>query len=170
MIERDDAAVEIGQKRVADILDGALKRGKLTEDARRDAQNRFAASTDYAVLSDVGLVVEAVFEDMGVKREVFAVLDNAVPQDAIIASNTSYLDVSALARLTKRPERVIGLHFFSPAHVMKLLEVIIPETASDIAVATGLAFGKRLGKISVPSGVCDGFIGNRIYVGLSSRS
>jgi len=162
MIERDQDALKNGSTRVRDILQGAAKRGKLTRTALTETNERLTASTDYAALSDAQVVIEAVFEDMDIKRAVFAQLDSHTKPDAVLASNTSYLDITALAAGTKHPERVIGLHFFSPAHVMKLLEVIVPESADPTAIATGLALGKALGKIAVPSGVCDGFIGNRI--------
>lgn len=162
MIERDDSTATLGADRVTTILDGAVRRGKMTADHRAAAMNTFTVETDYAALTDADLVIEAVFEDMDVKAQVFAALDAVVGTDTVLASNTSYLDVEGLAAQTKNPERVIGLHFFSPAHVMKLLEVIIPTSAAPQAIATGLALGKKLHKITVPSGVCDGFIGNRI--------
>jgi 3-hydroxyacyl-CoA dehydrogenase len=119
-------------------------------------------TTDYAALAPCGLVIEAVFEDMAVKREVFSALDHVVTEDAVLATNTSYLDVAALAAGTKRPERVIGLHFFSPAHVMKLLEVVRTPLTGERAMATAGTVAKRLRKVPVVAGVCDGFIGNRI--------
>jgi len=160
MVERDDSAAALGHERVAGILAGAEQRGKLASAAVVLAD--FETSTAFAALGNADLVIEAVFEDMVAKAEVFAALDAVLRPDAIIASNTSYLDVTVLAAATAHPERMIGLHFFSPAHVMKLLEVILPDTANARAVATGMALGKRLGKIAVPAGVCDGFIGNRI--------
>ena len=162
MIEQDQDAADAGAARIASILDGAEKRGKLDKNERAQTQMRFATSTSYADLAQADLVIEAVFEDMDAKRAVFAELDQATRPDTILASNTSYLDINLLAAPTARPERVIGLHFFSPAHVMKLLEVITPKAASPTAIATGLTLAKRLGKIAVPAGVCDGFIGNRI--------
>ena len=107
-------------------------------------------------------MIEAVFEDMEVKRAVFAELDRATRPGAILATNTSYLDVNAIAAAVRDPGRVVGLHFFSPAHVMKLLEVIRTDSVRDDVLATALAFARDLGKIPVPAGVCDGFIGNRI--------
>jgi 3-hydroxyacyl-CoA dehydrogenase len=108
------------------------------------------------------MVIEAVFEEMDVKKTVFAKLDAVCKPGAVLASNTSYLDVNEIAAVTSRPADVLGLHFFSPAHVMKLLEVVVPDAAAPDVVATGFALGKRLGKIAVRAGVCDGFIGNRI--------
>lgn len=162
MIERDDAALDAGQARVAAILDDSHKRGILNDAARAAAGAAFSGATDYSALAGADLVVEAVFEDMDVKKEVFARLDAVVRPDAVLASNTSYLDLDELAATTRDPSRVIGLHFFSPAHVMKLLELVVTRAASPEVLATGLDLGKRLGKITVPAGVCDGFIGNRV--------
>jgi 3-hydroxyacyl-CoA dehydrogenase len=122
----------------------------------------FSGDFVYDVLENVDLVIEAVFEDMNVKKQVFVELDRVTKPEAVLATNTSYLDVNEIAAGVKNPSRVIGLHFFSPAHVMKLLEIIRPDALADDVLATGFALGKMLGKISVPAGVCDGFIGNRI--------
>ncbi|WP_306120351.1 MULTISPECIES: 3-hydroxyacyl-CoA dehydrogenase NAD-binding domain-containing protein [unclassified Roseitalea] len=162
LIERDDAALEAGRERVGKLLDGAERRG-LIDTARRAAIDAsLAGATDYDALASADLVIEAVFEDMAVKTEVFERLDRATRPDAVLATNTSYLDVGAMAEVVADPGRVLGLHFFSPAHVMKLLEVVHPPKVADDVLATGFAFGKRLRKICVPAGVCDGFIGNRI--------
>jgi len=163
LAERDAAAAEAARGRVAAILADSVARGKLTADAR-DAllADRFAAVAGFAALAAADLVVEAVFEDMAAKQAVFAELDRIARPGAVIATNTSYLDVAAIAAATGRPGDVIGLHFFSPAHVMKLVEIVVPEGAADDAVATGLALARRLGKIAVRAGVCDGFIGNRV--------
>jgi len=163
LIETGDEQAKAAKSRIAGNLVGALKRGKITQD-QHDAllDDTLSVATEYASLSDVDLVVEAVFEDMAVKREVFGKLDAVCKAGCILATNTSYLDVNEIAAVTSRPADVIGLHFFSPAHVMKLLEVVVAdETALDV-VATGFALGKMLGKISVRAGVCDGFIGNRV--------
>ncbi|WP_322896231.1 MULTISPECIES: 3-hydroxyacyl-CoA dehydrogenase family protein [unclassified Yoonia] len=121
-----------------------------------------STGTDYHALADHPLVIEAVFEDMAVKQAVFAQLDAVMPADAVLASNTSYLDVNALAAMTRDPSRILGLHFFAPAHVMKLLEVVRADQTGPRALATGAALAKLLGKVAVVAGVCDGFIGNRI--------
>jgi 3-hydroxyacyl-CoA dehydrogenase len=113
-------------------------------------------------LNPVDLAIEAVYEDMDAKHAVFAELDRVTRPACILASNTSYLDINAIADATGDPSRVIGLHFFSPAHIMKLLELIVTDKANPEALATGRALGKTLGKVTVPAGVCDGFIGNRI--------
>lgn len=163
MLEMTAEAGEAARGRIGGNLAGALKRGKISQ-VQHDAimDKALQVSTDYAALSDVDLVIEAVFEDMAVKKQVFTKLDEVCKPGAILASNTSYLDVNEIAACTKRPEDVIGLHFFSPAHVMKLLEVVVPDKTAIDVVATGFALGKRLNKISVRAGVCDGFIGNRI--------
>jgi len=162
MIERDAEAAATGRSRVLATLDGSLKRGLISAEKRQAMEAAFAASASYADLSDADLIIEAVFEDMDVKKAVFAELDKVAREDAILASNTSYLDVGEIAGSTKDPSRVIGLHFFSPAHIMKLLEVIHHPAAADDVLATGFALGKTMRKITVPAGVCDGFIANRI--------
>ncbi len=163
LLEMTGDAGEAARGRITGNLAGALKRGKISAEQHETILSKaLQVSTDYASLSDADLVIEAVFEDMSVKKQVFTKLDEVCKAGAILASNTSYLDVTEIAACTKRPQDVIGLHFFSPAHVMKLLEVVVPdETAIDV-VATGFALGKKLNKISVRAGVCDGFIGNRI--------
>ena len=162
MIERDGDAAAAGHERVTKTLKGSLSRGLISEQQYGAIQNRFVASDDYSRLSDVDLVVEAVFEDMGIKKQVFEQLEKVCRDDAILASNTSYLDVNELAASTANPSRVLGLHFFSPAHIMKLVEVIKTDTVSPEVLATGFALAKILRKTPVLSGVCDGFIGNRI--------
>ena len=162
LIEMKDEAAKAAHERISGNLQGALKRGKIDQ-GKFDhlTGDALTVSTEYA-LSDVDLVVEAVFEDMDVKKQVFGRLDAVCKPGCVLASNTSYLDVNEIAASTKRPEDVIGLHFFSPAHVMKLLEVVVADKTAKDVVATGFALGKALGKISVRAGVCDGFIGNRI--------
>ncbi|MGH1414977.1 MAG: 3-hydroxyacyl-CoA dehydrogenase NAD-binding domain-containing protein [Pelagimonas sp.] len=163
LIEMTDAGAAAAKDRIAGNLSGALKRGKIDQ-AKHDAilNEALRCATDYEALSQTDLIIEAVFEDMDIKKQVFAKLDQVAKPGAILASNTSYLDLDEIAASTSRPADVIGLHFFSPAHVMKLLEVVVgAQTAPDV-VATGFALGKRLGKTSVRSGVCDGFIGNRM--------
>ncbi len=163
LIERDDAAAEKAAATIAGNLDGAVKRGKLSEGQRNAIlQSTFRTATDYAALQGTDLVIEAVFEDMDVKKRVFAELDRVMKPGAVLATNTSYLDVNEIARSTSRPADVIGLHFFSPAHVMKLLEVVVAEDTSNDVTATAFALAKAMGKTAVRAGVCDGFIGNRI--------
>ncbi|MEM5502722.1 3-hydroxyacyl-CoA dehydrogenase NAD-binding domain-containing protein [Ahrensia kielensis] len=162
LIERDTTSLEKGVDRIIAILHASMKRG-LIDPARYDAlTGNLSSSTDYINIADADFIIEAVFEDMNVKKDVFAKLDAVVKPEAILASNTSYLDMNALAAATAHPERVIGLHFFSPAHIMKLVEVIHTDHVSDDVLATSMALAKKLRKLAVPAGVCDGFIGNRI--------
>ncbi len=162
-IERDQAALDAGRERIDAALVGAVKRGKMTQEHKDALMNRsWSGSTDYAALADVDLVIEAVFENMDVKKSVFAELDKYCKAGAILASNTSYLDVDEIAASISRPKDVLGLHFFSPAHVMKLLEVVVAKESANDVVATAFALAKKLRKVAVRAGVCDGFIGNRI--------
>ncbi|RVT83313.1 3-hydroxyacyl-CoA dehydrogenase [Rhodobacteraceae bacterium CCMM004] len=162
LLERDESSLVAGCGRVEVILDGAMDRGKLDQKGHARAMARLSCATQIGALTEADLVIEAVFEDMGVKRDVFAALDEVMPKGTVLATNTSYLDVGRIAEATADPARVIGLHFFSPAHVMKLVEVVVPPRAAPKAIAAGLALAKRLGKTAVPTGVCDGFIGNRV--------
>ncbi len=163
LIERDGEAAEAAAASVGKTLEGSVRRGKISAAARDEIlMDRFRALSDYDALARADLVIEAVFESMEVKQEVFARLDTVCRPGAVLATNTSYLDVGAIAATTSRPGDVIGLHFFSPAHVMKLVEVVVPEGADPQAVATGFALAAKMRKIAVRSGVCDGFIGNRI--------
>ncbi|QRZ14572.1 enoyl-CoA hydratase/isomerase family protein (plasmid) [Paracoccus methylovorus] len=162
LIERDDNAVAQGIANLRGIFDGAVKRGKLTPAQAADRLAGVAATTDYAVLADVDLVIEAVFEEIGVKRAVFDQLGRVCRPDAVLATNTSYLDPRTIAEGVPHPERFIGLHFFSPANVMKLLEIVPAPQTSERTLATGFALARLLKKIPVRSGICEGFIGNRI--------
>lgn len=162
IIERNDEACANGRATVEKHLSGSVKRGLITQDRFDQLLAAFSTSTDYAALRNADLVVEAVFEDMNVKHDVFGKLSLHCKADAVLASNTSYLDINEIAAKCVNPGRVIGLHFFSPAHIMKLLEVVHTDKANAKSLATAFAFGRALGKIAVPCGVCDGFIGNRI--------
>lgn len=163
LVERDADSAERARGLVEKLLNDGVRRGKMSE-ARRDAllADAFAAVTDYEALATADLVIEAVFEDMAIKKEVFARLDAVCRAGAILATNTSYLDVDEIAASTSRPADVIGFHFFSPAHVMRLLEVVVGEKTSADVVVTGFALARKLKKIAVRAGVCDGFIGNRL--------
>jgi len=160
--ESSAEALERGRARMAELLDGASRSGRLSADKRAGLESALAFTLDYAEFVNCGLVIEAVFEDMAVKREVFAKLDAAVPPECLLASNTSYLDLDAVAAATRNPSRFLGLHFFSPAHVMRLLEVVRGARTSPETLAASVALGRRLGKIPVVTGVCEGFCGNRI--------
>ncbi|MFE0838552.1 3-hydroxyacyl-CoA dehydrogenase NAD-binding domain-containing protein [Achromobacter insolitus] len=162
MVEQDDAALERGRARVAQVYDLLLKKGRLTPQERESRLARFTGATDYGALDDADLIMEAVFEDMAVKQAVFAQLDRVAKPGAVLATNTSYLDVDRIAAATRGPADVLGLHFFSPANIMKLLEVVVGEHTAADTVATGFELARRLRKIPVRAGVCDGFIGNRI--------
>ena len=162
MVERDNDALAKGLERVAVIHQRAVDKGRLTEAARDAEWDRLEGAVEMSALADVDLMIEAVFEDFEVKSQVFQAADSLLKPGAILATNTSYLDIDALAATVSRPRDVIGLHFFSPAHVMRLVEVVVgAQTAPDVT-ATGFALAKRLGKIAVRAGNTDGFIGNRI--------
>ncbi|NNU42792.1 3-hydroxyacyl-CoA dehydrogenase NAD-binding domain-containing protein [Ramlibacter montanisoli] len=162
MVERDEASIARGRANVAKVYDGLVAKGRMTAQAREQVLSRFHGSTSYADLKDTDLVIEAVFEDMEVKKAVFAELDRVCKPGAVLATNTSYLDIDAIAAGTSRPQDVVGLHFFSPANIMKLLEIVVPAKVSADVVATAFALAKKLKKVPVRAGVCDGFIGNRI--------
>jgi len=162
LVETNAEAAERARLKVLGNLDGAVKRGRLDAAGRERLAAALKATTELERLSSVDLAIEAVFEDMAVKTELFGRLDRICKPGAILATNTSYLDVNAIAAATARPQDVIGLHFFSPAHVMRLLEVVVAERTAPEIVATAFDLGARMKKVSVRSGVCDGFIGNRI--------
>jgi 3-hydroxyacyl-CoA dehydrogenase len=163
LIERDQATAKIAGERTMGLLKSSLERGKLTPtEYDAIASDRLRTSASYTDLASVDLVIEAAFEDMTVKQTIFSALDETTKPEAILASNTSYLDVGVIAQSTLRPHKVIGLHFFSPAHIMKLMEVVVPQGAAAETVVTGFALARKLGKTAVRAGVCDGFIGNRI--------
>lgn len=162
LLEMKQAALDRGLAAIRRNYQGALRKGTLTEAGLAQRLALITPTLDYALLSEADLVVEAVFESMEVKRQVFEKLDAVVPAGAILASNTSALNLDAIADCTRRPQDVIGLHFFSPANVMRLLEVVRgAKTAKDV-LATAMQLAKTMGKVAVVSGVCDGFIGNRM--------
>ena len=162
LIEREAQAAKAARERLAGLLDGAVKRGKMGTEARDAALARFVAVDDHAPAAGADLAIEAVFEDLEVKRAVFARLAEVLGPEAILATNTSYLDPREIFRDIPNPGRCLGLHFFSPAHIMKLLEVVrTPDTEREV-LATGFAFAKRLRKVPVLAGICEGFIGNRV--------
>jgi 3-hydroxyacyl-CoA dehydrogenase len=162
MVERDDDSLARGRANVEKVYDSLVAKGRMSAAAKAAVIARFSGATAYDALSGADLVVEAVFEDMAVKKAVFAELDRVCKPGAVLATNTSYLDIDAIAASISRPQDVLGLHFFSPAHIMKLLEIVVPAQVSADAVATGFELAKRLRKVAVRAGVCDGFIGNRI--------
>ncbi|QBQ99162.1 3-hydroxyacyl-CoA dehydrogenase NAD-binding domain-containing protein [Paraburkholderia pallida] len=162
MIERDEASLARGRANIEKVYDRLVERGRMSADAKATVMARWSGSTRYESLAEVDLVIEAVFEDIAIKQEVFAQFDRVLKPGATLATNTSYLDIDALAATTSRPQDVIGLHFFSPANIMKLLEIVVPSKASAEVVATAFELAKKLRKVPVRAGVCDGFIGNRI--------
>lgn len=164
LIESDQTAAERGSQNIASLFDAACRRGLLTREQADDRQTRIRIQDNYKELSDVDIAIEAVFEDLDIKQQIFTRLDESLPTSAVLASNTSYLDINALASVVSEPHRVLGLHFFSPAHIMKLIEVVHAEQTSDASMSVAFKLAKRLAKIPVVSGVCDGFIGNRILM------
>ncbi|KPP80990.1 MAG: 3-hydroxyacyl-CoA dehydrogenase [Rhodobacteraceae bacterium HLUCCO07] len=162
MVERDEESIARGKQNVEKVYARDVEKGRKTEEQKAAIMARYTPSTSYDDLSDADLIIEAVFENMDVKKEVFAALDKVAKPGAVLASNTSYLNIDEIASATSRPEDVIGLHFFSPANIMRLLEIVIPTKASDDAIATGFDLAKKMKKVPVRAGLCDGFIGNRI--------
>ena len=162
LLEVNDEAIAKGLAIIERNYLGGVKRGKMSEEQAKACRDRISGTTDYADLADADLVVEAVFENLDLKKEIFAKLDGVCRQGAILATNTSYQDVDQIAAVTGRPEDVIGLHFFSPAHIMKLLEVVRAEKTADDVLATCMALARKIRKTPVVSGVCYGFIGNRM--------
>ncbi len=163
LLEQDEQALERGRQRVSQHYAGRVATGKVKATVADACQARLQPTLDWSSLARADVVIEAVFEDLAVKQEVFRKLDMHARRGAVIATNTSYLDVDAIAAVTTRPADVLGLHFFSPANVMRLLEVVRGRHSSDNVLATGLALGRALGKLPVLCGNAFGFIGNRIY-------
>ena len=162
LLETSQAALDRGMATIRRNYDATVKRGKLTADKAEQRMGLLTPTLAPEAIADADLVVEAVFEEMGVKEDVFRKLDKVMKPGAVLATNTSTLDVNRIAAATGRPQDVVGMHYFSPAHVMKLLEVVrAGKTAKDV-LATVMQVAKKTGKTAVVSGVCDGFIGNRM--------
>lgn len=162
LVERDRAALERGLAAVRRNYERTAARGGITGAEAEARMDLIAGSLDLADLAGSDMVIEAVFEDMDLKKRVFAALDDIAKPEAVLATNTSGLDVNAIAAVTRRPESVVGMHFFSPANIMDLLEVVRGAATSPEVLATVMAAARRLGKIAVPVGVCPGFVGNRM--------
>ena len=162
VLETRQDALERGAATIRKYYDSAIKKGKLSTDKAERALALLQTTLDYQAIADADLVIEAVFEEMGVKETVFRQLDAVMKPGAILASNTSTLDLNAIAAFTTRPQDVVGMHFFSPANVMKLLEVVRGAQTGKEVLATVMKLAKTLRKTAVVSGVCDGFIGNRM--------
>ncbi|MBO9452810.1 enoyl-CoA hydratase/isomerase family protein [Tropicibacter sp. R16_0] len=163
LVEISDKAAQAGLDRIRTNLEQAVDRGKLDTARAEKILQRVTPTTEYQALATVDLVIEAAVEDMAIKKQIFARLDQVCHPGAILATNTSYLDINEIASATSRPDRVAGLHFFSPAHIMKLVEIIRTDVTDPAIVATLASVMKKLGKIGVIAGVCHGFIGNRMY-------
>lgn len=164
LVDPDQAALDRAHRQIEGIFHRNVDKGRMTRDAADARMAALATATDAAsAIADVDLVIEAVFEDLALKRKVFAGLDAATRPDAILASNTSTLDVDVIADAVRDPGRVLGLHFFSPAHVMRLVEIVRGGRTRPEVLATAMAFARRIGKVGVVAGVCDGFIGNRMF-------
>ena len=162
IVEAKPEALERGLKTIRRNYDGSAKKGRITAADVEARMGLLTDSLDFADLAACDLIIEAAFEDMDLKRTIFEKLDAIAKPGAILASNTSYLDIDVIAGMTKRPQDVIGMHFFSPANVMRLLEVVRgAKTAPDV-IATAMALGRQIGKVAVLVGVCHGFVGNRM--------
>ncbi|NMT62657.1 3-hydroxyacyl-CoA dehydrogenase NAD-binding domain-containing protein [Marinobacter orientalis] len=162
LVEMKQEGLDRGVAAIRKVYEGRVKKGRMSEDDANAKMALLTPSLSYDDLGNADLVIEAVFEEMGVKQSVFEKLDEVCKQGAILASNTSTLDLNRIASFTKRPQDVIGLHFFSPANIMKLLEVVRGEKTSRDVLATAMKLARTIRKTAVVSGVCDGFIGNRM--------
>ena len=170
LVEAEQAALDRGLKNIRRNYERSARKGKLEQ---ADVEERLALITpslDIAALADCDLVIEAVFEDMTLKKRVFGALDQVAREGAILATNTSFLDVNDIAGCLRRPDDVIGMHFFSPANVMRLLEVVRGRATSDEVLATTVALAKSIGKVPVVVGVCHGFVGNRMYSAMRDQA
>ncbi len=165
LLEMNADALDKGLATIRKNYDASAAKGRMTADDVEDRMERITGTLDYADLSACDLIIEAVFERMDVKKEVFGKLDKVARAGAILASNTSYLDIDDIAASTSRPSDVIGLHFFSPANVMRLLEIVRGKATAPDVLATSIDLAKRISKIGVVSGNCHGFIGNRMLRG-----
>lgn len=162
LLEREQDALDRGVSIIRKNYERSAARGKFTAEQVEQCMGRLTPTLEMEDLADSDLVIEAVFENMDVKKEVFTKLDAIVKPGAILASNTSYLNVDEMAAVTTRPDHVLGLHFFSPANVMRLLEIVRAAKTAPAVLKTAMALSKKIGKVAVVSGVCHGFIGNRM--------
>lgn len=164
LIDRDEAALQRAKEAVAKNLASLAQRGKPVDGADGSLEAALRTSTRMADIAGANLVIEAVWEQLALKQEVFAEIDRYADADAVLATNTSTLDINLLARGIQRPDSLLGLHFFSPAHVMPLLELVRGDRTRADFVAAGIHLGRLLGKTTVVVGVCDGFVGNRLFI------
>ncbi|MBS7701386.1 MULTISPECIES: 3-hydroxyacyl-CoA dehydrogenase NAD-binding domain-containing protein [unclassified Chelatococcus] len=170
LVDANPAALTAAQNAIGTMFDRDVEKNRISAPQRDSALSRITYHEDLPDLRSVDMVIEAVFEDMNVKHEVFSMLDKICRPDAILASNTSMLDINEIASRTSDPPRVVGLHFFSPANVMRLLEVVRSDETSRETLATALDFAKRIGKVAVVAGSCHGFIGNRMLEAYLDRT
>ncbi len=162
LVDVSSSALERARASIANTYASALARGRIDAKAHERRTSLIQFGAELSAIGKADLVIEAVFEDMAIKHKVFAQIDALARPDAMLATNTSTLDVNTIARATRDPGRLLGLHFFSPANVMRLLEIVRGEHTSDQTLSRGLALSRRIGKVGVVCGVCDGFIGNRM--------
>lgn len=160
-VNRDN--LDKGLAAIAGRYEKSVAQGRITEDQAATRRDSIRGSCDFGDLHEADLVIEAAFEDLQVKRDIFGRLDEVCKDDAILATNTSYLDINRIAEAVAQPQRILGMHFFSPADVMKLLEVVRADKTGARAMKTAMTVGRRIGKIAVPVGLCHGFAGNRMY-------
>ncbi len=163
LLEASPERLEFGLNALRDRYQQMVDKKRISQEQKHACLNNILGTCEYENLANVDLVVEAAFESMDVKKDIFSKLDAICKPNVILASNTSYLDIDAIAAMTSRPENVIGMHFFSPANIMKLLEVVKGAKTSDSVIAAAMNIGKRIGKISALVGMCYGFVGNRMY-------
>ena len=163
VVEATPELLDKGLARIQALYADIVKRGRLTQAEMDQRVRLIGGTTEYAALADPELVIEAAFEDMALKKRIFARLEQTCRRGAVLATNTSSLDVNEIAASTKSPERVLGMHFFSPANVMRLIETVRGAGTSPAAVATAMAVARRINKVGVLVGVCDSFVGNRMY-------
>ncbi len=163
MLDQNETALASGSKKISDFYESRIQSGKMTAEKVATILKNFTHSTQWSDIASADLIIEAVFEDMEVKHAVFQKIEQHANPNALLASNTSYLDIDAIAAKTQNPSRVFGLHFFSPAQVMKLIEIVRCKATAPSIIAAGLQLAKRLGKTPVISSNSFGFIGNRIY-------
>ncbi len=170
LLDNDEVGLSRGRKTIAGLYEGGISRGRVSEADMAAGLERLAITQDYDAVSDVDLVIEAVFESMAIKEDVFGRLDQVCRPGAILATNTSTLDLDRIAAATERPQDVIGLHFFSPAHIMRLIEIVRGAQTADDVIVTALSLAKRLRKLGVVVGNCFGFVGNRMLHGYGRES
>ncbi|MBT5944206.1 MAG: 3-hydroxyacyl-CoA dehydrogenase [Rhodospirillaceae bacterium] len=161
IVETGQEALDTALAEIEKLYAAMVTRGRIDEAAKAERMGRITGAVDYAALSDADLVIEVAFEDMDVKKQIFGALEAVAKPGAILATNTSYMDIDAIAAATSRPQDIIGLHYFAPANVMRMLEVVRPAKCAPDAIATGMALAKRTGKVGVLAGVCHGFVANR---------